>query len=513
MRALLCALALAAAVAAGQAARPAADVRLADDWAPDCIPGENCSPFVNVTLYGEALCPYTAAFVTHTLAPLLPPGGRPYKTFWSIIQFRYVAWGNARNRSSSPPQCQHGAAECRLNRIINCAQQLNPSQRQWFPFVVCLQGTDRPSMESAVNGCAQDAGIDPVELRVCATGPLGTQLERQAAAKTDSLRPPHTYVPWVLVNRVPLFEHDPELKRYVCAAFAGRKPSSCWEPENIRAVQPPEGPKTWLSKVIGDALRLPASHAMDGGGPAPPAEASGGGFGGGRGGFGRGFGGRDDGEEKWVPVTKLGRLVQQGKIKSLESVFLFSLPVKEYQIIDYFLGGSLKDEKMTRAGQRTRMKVFVCVGDYNGHIGLGVKVAKEVATAIRGAIIMAKLGLVPVRRGYWGNKIGKVHTVPTKVTGHCGSVSVRLIPAPRGAGIVAARTPKKVLQMAGIEDCYTASRGNTKTQGNFVRATFYALASTYAFLSPDMWRPHPLPISPLQEFSDFLTKPEAVKMF
>lgn len=25
-----------------------------------------------------------------------------------------------------------------------------------------------------------------------------------------------------------------------------------------------------------------------------------------------------------------------------------------------------------------------------------------------GAIVMAKLGLVPVRRGYWGNKIGKV---------------------------------------------------------------------------------------------------------
>jgi ribosomal protein S5 len=45
--------------------------------------------------------------------------------------------------------------------------------------------------------------------------------------------------------------------------------------------------------------------------------------------------------------------------------------------------------------------------------------------------------------------------VPTKVTGKCGSVTIRLIPAPRGAGIVAARTPKKVLQMAGIEDCYT----------------------------------------------------------
>lgn len=55
----------------------------------------------------------------------------------------------------------------------------------------------------------------------------------------------------------------------------------------------------------------------------------------------------------------------QGKIKSLEQIFLFSLPVKEYQIVENFLGSALKDEvmkimpvqKQTRAGQRTRFKV------------------------------------------------------------------------------------------------------------------------------------------------------------
>lgn len=72
-------------------------------------------------------------------------------------------------------------------------------------------------------------------------------------------------------------------------------------------------------------------------------------------------------------------------------------------------------QKQTRAGQRTRFKAFVAIGDSKGHIGLGVKCSKEVATAIRGAIILAKLSVVPVRRGYWGNKIGKPHTVPCKV--------------------------------------------------------------------------------------------------
>lgn len=73
-------------------------------------------------------------------------------------------------------------------------------------------------------------------------------------------------------------------------------------------------------------------------------------------------------------------------------------------------------QKQTRAGQRTRFKAIVVVGDGNGHIGLGVKCSKEVATAIRGAIILAKLSVIPVRRGYWGNKIGAPHTVPCKVS-------------------------------------------------------------------------------------------------
>lgn len=80
--------------------------------------------------------------------------------------------------------------------------------------------------------------------------------------------------------------------------------------------------------------------------------ARGGGFGDrGRGDRGRGRGrgrGRRGGkseEKEWQPVTKLGRLVKAGKIKSMEEIYLHSLPIKEYQIVDFFLP-KLKDEVM-----------------------------------------------------------------------------------------------------------------------------------------------------------------------
>lgn len=90
-------------------------------------------------------------------------------------------------------------------------------------------------------------------------------------------------------------------------------------------------------------------------------------------------------------------------------------------------------QKQTRAGQRTRFKAVVVIGDSDGHIGLGIKTSKEVATAIRAAIIIAKLSVLPVRRGYWGTNLGDPHTLPVKQSGKCGSVTVRVCTRPLNA--------------------------------------------------------------------------------
>jgi len=206
-------------------------------------------------------------------------------------------------------------------------------------------------------------------------------------------------------------------------------------------------------------------------------------------------------------------------IKSIEEIYLFSLAIKEYQIVDHFFGERLKDEvmkimpvqKQTTAGQRTRFKAFVVVGDHNGHLGVGQKSSKEVAGAIRGALIDAKMNVVPCRRGYWGNRIGEPHTVPCKVTGKCGSVRFRIIPAPRGAGLVAAKAPRKVLDLAGYKDCYTNATGKTRTVGNFVKAAFEAIKETNRYLTPDMWPATVFESTLFQKHTDFLKDAKAGK--
>jgi len=156
----------------------------------------------------------------------------------------------------------------------------------------------------------------------------------------------------------------------------------------------------------------------------PPLEGEGGergrggrgGFGGRRGGRGgRGGRGRDGGrkkeEEEWKPLTNLGRLVKNNKITRLEEIYYHSIPIKEYQIVDFLLKLVQKElkedvmcvksvQKQTKAGQRTRFKAVVAVGDTDGHLGLGTKVAKEVQIAMRGATVAAKLSLIPIRRGF-----------------------------------------------------------------------------------------------------------------
>jgi len=193
-------------------------------------------------------------------------------------------------------------------------------------------------------------------------------------------------------------------------------------------------------------------------------------------------------EEQWIPKTKLGELVQQGLI-TLDKVFANNLVVKEKEIIDILLPQLKEDvitikmvQLQTASGQRSKFKAVVIVGS-DGFLGVGASKSKEVGPAIRKAIDRAKLSVVPILRGCGSKECGcgGNHSIPFRVQGKCGSVKIRLIPAPAGVGLACADKVKQVLKLAGIEDIWSKTYGDTRTSENLVKATFDALKNAHKF--------------------------------
>lgn len=196
---------------------------------------------------------------------------------------------------------------------------------------------------------------------------------------------------------------------------------------------------------------------------------------------------RDYYEEAWIPKTKLGRLVYEGQVATFEEALKSGLPIKEARVIDALVPG-LEDEvldinmvqRMTDSGRRVKFRTTVIVGNRDGYIGLGEGKDVQVGNAIKKGIEKAKKNLMRVNRGCgsWECGCGQLHTVPFEVTGESGSVRIVLMPAPRGLGIAAGGTAKKVMDMAGIKDVWTMTFGSTKTTLNFAKATYNALVNT-----------------------------------
>ena len=63
----------------------------------------------------------------------------------------------------------------------------------------------------------------------------------------------------------------------------------------------------------------------------------------------------------------------------------------------------------------------------------------------------------------------------SKYDGKRGSVRVTLIPAPGGVGLAIGNVGKTILGLAGIDDVWSQTMGQTQTTINFAGAVFEAL--------------------------------------
>jgi small subunit ribosomal protein S5 len=205
---------------------------------------------------------------------------------------------------------------------------------------------------------------------------------------------------------------------------------------------------------------------------------------------------RTEKSESWIPRTKLGKMILEGKISSIEELFMEGLKIRESEIVDVLLPDLQEEviniglvQKQTDAGEKSQFRAIVVVGNRNGYVGLGSGKARQVRSAIEKAAVDARLKITPVRRGCgsWECGCGKHHSMPFQVQGECGGVEIVLIPGPRGLGIVASEAAKVILGLAGVKDCWTKSYGSTRTVPSFAFAVFDALKKTYLLVTPGDW--------------------------
>ncbi|MCS7126837.1 MAG: 30S ribosomal protein S5 [Thaumarchaeota archaeon] len=201
--------------------------------------------------------------------------------------------------------------------------------------------------------------------------------------------------------------------------------------------------------------------------------------------------------ETWTPRTKVGQLVRSGRINSIEELIANHYRITEPEIVDYLMPNIEQEvidiqmvQRQTDAGERSSYRAIVAVGNRDGYVGLGVGKSTHVVMAIEKATMRAKMNLSHVVRGCgsWECACGEPHSLITRVRGKYGSVEIEVLPGPRGLGLVAGDIAKTILRLAGVEDCWTRTFGETRTPLSMAGATYVALKNTLKFVLPAAWK-------------------------
>ena len=194
-------------------------------------------------------------------------------------------------------------------------------------------------------------------------------------------------------------------------------------------------------------------------------------------------------EEVWIPKTSIGKRVVAGEINSMEEILSQGLRIQEAGIVKKLLP-DLKTEvidvgiiqKMTPNGQSTSFKALVAAGNKNGWLGIGMGKSKQMRVAIEKANNAAYINVSPIKLGCgsWECRCDQKHSVPFKVKGKGGSVTIEILPGPRGLGLVAGGKIRDLLQLAGLKDAWTTAKGSTATMNSTSKALLNCLRQTFS---------------------------------
>lgn len=202
-------------------------------------------------------------------------------------------------------------------------------------------------------------------------------------------------------------------------------------------------------------------------------------------------------QREWVPRTRLGKLVAEGKIRTIDEILRRGIPIKEPEIVDMLLPNLQKEiievrkvQRQTDAGELSQIRVIVAVGDGENFVGIGKGKGKEFRMAFDDAVRNAKLNLIKVRKGCgsWECGCGRPHSVPILARGKSGSVRVEIMPAPRGLGLVCSETARIILRLAGVKDARVFSRGMSRNRMNYAMAIYNALLNMSRMNLPGDWK-------------------------
>jgi small subunit ribosomal protein S5 len=213
----------------------------------------------------------------------------------------------------------------------------------------------------------------------------------------------------------------------------------------------------------------------------------------------------------WKPKTALGAKVKKGEITDVDQVFEQGLAILEDEITDVLMpeiqtellmvgqskgkfgGGSRRifkqTQKKTPEGNKPSFACMAVVGNVDGYVGLGYGKSKDTVPSREKAIRNAKKNIFKIKRGCgsWQCSCQTPHSLPFAVEGKCGSVRIRLMPAPKGKGLCVEPECAKILRLAGIKDVWSKTFGQTRVKINLAFATIAALKKLVKMkINPEM---------------------------